>query len=62
MARLWIKTVRGEMHDDPIVYSIRNANSLTCILAMAGLTMVAQFVALKLFWAGLSRRRAWRSG
>lgn len=47
MARLWIKTGRGEMHDDPIVYSIRNFNSLVCILAMAGLTMVAQFLPVR---------------
>ena len=48
MARLWIKTGRGEMHDDPIVYSIRNFNSLVCILVMAGLTMVAQFLPVRL--------------
>lgn len=42
-ARLWIKTGRGEMHDDPIVYSLTNTNSLVCIAAMVGITVVAQF-------------------
>jgi 4-hydroxybenzoate polyprenyltransferase/phosphoserine phosphatase len=43
VARLWIKTGRGEMHDDPIVYSLSNFNSLICIVVMVGITMVAQF-------------------
>ena len=44
ISRLWIKTGRGEMHDDPIIYSLTNFNSLVCITVIVGLTMIAQFV------------------
>ena len=44
ISRLWIKTGRGEMHDDPVIYSLTNFNSLICITVIAGLTMIAQFV------------------
>lgn len=44
ISRLWIKTGRGEMHDDPIIYSLSNFNSLICITVIVGLTMIAQFV------------------
>lgn len=46
LARLWIKTGRGEMHDDPIVYSLSNFNSLFCILLIVAITVVAQFLPL----------------
>ncbi|MDQ3060364.1 MAG: UbiA family prenyltransferase [Pseudomonadota bacterium] len=42
MARLWIKTGRGEMHDDPIIYSLTNFNSLICIVVMVAITVAAQ--------------------
>ncbi|MBG6076299.1 UbiA family prenyltransferase [Polaromonas sp. CG_9.11] len=44
ISRLWIKTGRAEMHDDPIIYSLTNFNSLICITVIVGLTMIAQFV------------------
>ena len=44
IARLWIKTGRGEMHDDPIIYSLSNFNSLFCIAVMVMITVVAQFL------------------
>lgn len=44
IARLWIKTGRGEMHDDPIVYSLSNANSLFCISLIVMITVLAQFL------------------
>jgi 4-hydroxybenzoate polyprenyltransferase len=38
VTRLWIKTARGEMHDDPVVYAVKNRGSrltiITCIVAM----------------------------
>jgi 4-hydroxybenzoate polyprenyltransferase/phosphoserine phosphatase len=38
LTRLWVKTARGEMHDDPIVYAVRNRGSqvtmAVCIAAM----------------------------
>lgn len=44
IARIWIKTGRGEMHDDPIVYSLSNVNSLFCIAVMVMITVLAQFL------------------
>lgn len=37
MARLWIKTARGEMHDDPVVYALRDGGSR---LTLAGVVIV----------------------
>jgi 4-hydroxybenzoate polyprenyltransferase len=42
-ARLWIKTVRGEMHDDPIVHLIGDRGSLLTILIMVACMMTAHF-------------------
>ena len=41
MMRMWVKTLRGEMHDDPIIYSLKDRGSLVSILIMAAFTMVA---------------------
>ena len=35
IARIWIKTLRGEMHDDPLVFAARDAGSRATIIAMA---------------------------
>ena len=43
LARLWIKTSRGEMHDDPIVYAIKDRGSRITVLAMIAATLVAHF-------------------
>ncbi|TDN69871.1 UbiA family prenyltransferase [Paraburkholderia sp. BL10I2N1] len=43
-ARLWIKTVRGAMHDDPIVHLIEDRGSLLTILIMVATMMTAHFV------------------
>lgn len=34
VSRLWIKTVRGEMHDDPLVYSLQDRTSWLAFAAM----------------------------
>ena len=34
LTRMWIKTNRGEMHDDPVVFSITDKGSLSCIIFM----------------------------
>ncbi|MFZ4748016.1 MAG: UbiA family prenyltransferase [Sphingomonas sp.] len=34
LARLWLKTSRSEMHDDPIVYAVRDHGSRITVLAM----------------------------
>jgi 4-hydroxybenzoate polyprenyltransferase len=39
--RLWIKTARGEMHDDPIVYALRDAGSRVAVLAMLLVCLLA---------------------
>jgi 4-hydroxybenzoate polyprenyltransferase len=43
LTRLWIKTSRGEMNDDPIVYAIRDRGSRITVLAI-----VLFFVAARL--------------
>ena len=45
LARLWIKTARGEMHDDPLVFAIRDFGSRITILAMIVATLAAHFLA-----------------
>ncbi|MBC8740077.1 UbiA family prenyltransferase [Paraburkholderia sp. UCT31] len=45
-ARLWIKTVRGVMDDDPLVHLIEDHGSLLTILIMVATMMTAHFVQL----------------
>lgn len=47
LARLWIKTSRGEMHDDPLVFAIRNFGSRVTIFAMITVTIAAHFYTLE---------------
>jgi 4-hydroxybenzoate polyprenyltransferase len=44
IARLWIKTARGEMHDDPIVFAIKDFGSRVTLLTMIALTIFAHFL------------------
>lgn len=44
LGRLWIKTSRGEMHDDPVVYAMRNRGSRLIVAAMVLTVLVARFV------------------
>ncbi len=46
LARLWIKTSRGEMHDDPVIYAITNRGSRQTVLAMLGIMLAAHFFKL----------------
>jgi len=46
LARLWIKTSRGEMHDDPMVFAARDLNSRINILIMVLITLISYFVDL----------------
>lgn len=39
--RLWIKTARGEMHDDPIVFALRDGGSRITVAAMVLVSVVA---------------------
>lgn len=46
LARLWIKTARGEMDDDPIVFAMRDFGSRVVVAAMIAVTIFAHFVFL----------------
>jgi 4-hydroxybenzoate polyprenyltransferase len=42
MMRMWIKTHRGEMHDDPIVFSLKDKGSIITIGFMGLIALLAQ--------------------
>jgi 4-hydroxybenzoate polyprenyltransferase len=41
LMRMWVKTVRGEMHDDPIVYTLKDKGSLISVGIMVSVTIAA---------------------
>lgn len=43
LGRLWIKTSRGEMHDDPVVYALKNRGSRLTVVGMVVITLAAHF-------------------
>ena len=47
LSRLWIKTSRGEMDDDPVVYAIKDSASRIAILCIVAVVLVAYFVTLE---------------
>jgi 4-hydroxybenzoate polyprenyltransferase/phosphoserine phosphatase len=46
ISRLWIKTSRGEMHDDPIVYALKDKNSRVTVLLMVAAVTAAHLFSL----------------
>jgi 4-hydroxybenzoate polyprenyltransferase len=44
IARMWIKTGRGEMNDDPLVFTATDRNSQIVIALMVGLFLAARYV------------------
>lgn len=46
LSRIWIQTSRGEMHDDPVVFAIKDANSRATVLLMVALMLLAYSVVL----------------
>lgn len=46
LSRLWIKTSRAEMHDDPLVYAIMDRGCRVTIAAMVVFTIAARFVSV----------------
>jgi hypothetical protein len=46
MGRLWIKTSRGEMHDDPLVFAVRDRGSRIVVFGIILVTLVAHFLVL----------------
>lgn len=43
LCRMWLKTNRGEMHDDPIVFSIKDKGSIITIAFIILITLAAKF-------------------
>ena len=41
-SRLWLKAHRGEVDDDPVVFALRDWQSLTVLVLSAGLFIVAK--------------------
>jgi 4-hydroxybenzoate polyprenyltransferase len=46
LARLWIKTSRGEMHDDPVVYTIKDHDSRVTVFIMIIVMLIAHFMTI----------------
>ena len=46
IARVWIKTSRGEMHDDPLVFALKDFGSGVTIALMLAATLAAHFLHL----------------
>lgn len=46
LARLWVKTARGEMHDDPVVYALTDRASRWVVLLIVALFISARWVHL----------------
>jgi 4-hydroxybenzoate polyprenyltransferase len=46
IARMWIKTGRGEMNDDPLVFTATDRNSQFVIALMVGLFLAARYLQL----------------
>ncbi|QDT62436.1 Decaprenyl-phosphate phosphoribosyltransferase [Stieleria bergensis] len=44
LSRLWIKTARGEMHDDPIVFALKNLGSVITVGGIALWVLAAHFI------------------
>ncbi|MBU6267580.1 MAG: UbiA family prenyltransferase [Sphingomonadales bacterium] len=53
LARLWIKTSRGEMHDDPVVYAVRNAGSRVTVLGIVLIMGLAHVLPAGLIGGGV---------
>lgn len=44
LARMWVKTIRGEMTDDPIVFTVKDQGSRLIVIVMAALFVAAAFL------------------
>jgi 4-hydroxybenzoate polyprenyltransferase/phosphoserine phosphatase len=45
LARLWVKTSRGEMHDDPVIYAIKDRGSRMTVFALVAIMLASHFFA-----------------
>jgi len=41
ISRMWLKAVRGEMHDDPLLYAVRDRASIVMLLLSLAAVAVA---------------------
>lgn len=46
LGRLWVKTSRGEMHDDPLVYAVKDRGSRVVVIAVFIVMMIAHSINL----------------
>ncbi len=46
LSRLWMKTARGQMHDDPLVFALRDRGSIVTMAGMIFVTLIAHYVRL----------------
>jgi 4-hydroxybenzoate polyprenyltransferase len=46
LGRLWVKTARGEMHDDPLVYAVRDIGSRATVAFIVAIVLAAHFAHL----------------
>ena len=49
LSRLWIKTGRGEMHDDPVVYAIKDRGSRIVVFFMTATMIAAHYFEITSF-------------
>jgi hypothetical protein len=47
LGRLWLKTNRGEMTDDPIVFALKDYGSRVTVLAMIMITLAAHVIDIR---------------
>jgi 4-hydroxybenzoate polyprenyltransferase len=47
LSRIWLKTSRGEMHDDPVIYAFKDNGSRITVLVMVLMTLIAHFVYIR---------------
>lgn len=48
LARLWIKTSRGEMHDDPVIYAVKDRGSRIAVISIVAMALLAHFVTMNI--------------
>lgn len=49
LGRLWIKTARGEMDDDPVLYALKDRGSRLTVAAMVCIAVCAHFIDVTAF-------------
>lgn len=55
LARMWVKTIRNEMTDDPIVFTVKDRGSRLIVIMMAALFIAAAVDPVGVFGASYSR-------